>query len=94
MGVLEFFGTLIKNDITSTSINSNFKEKTMVNHLLLDFNSIVHVSSQKILADVNVFMQLILKNIYEKRSIGGLAFTEKFEKYKMEHMQKKNNPKY
>jgi len=49
MGVLEFFGTLIKNDITSTSIKSNFKEKIVVNHLFLDFNSIIHVSSQKIL---------------------------------------------
>ena len=27
MGVLEFFGTLIKNDITSTSIKINFTEK-------------------------------------------------------------------
>lgn len=89
MGVLEFFGTLIKNDITATSIRSNFAEKLPVNHLLVDFNSIIHVSSQKIITDVNVFLQLILKSLYNKRSTNSIVFVEKFEKYKMQHIQKK-----
>ena len=89
MGVLELFGTLIKNDITSTSIMSNFADKQNINHLFLDFNSIIHVSSQKILVDVNVFLQLVLKNLYANRAVNNIVFTEKFEKYKMVHIQKK-----
>lgn len=89
MGVLELFGTLIKNDITSTSIASNFSSKLLVNHLFLDFNSIIHVSSQKIIADVNYFMQSVLKNIYANRAVNGIAFVEKFDKYKMQHIHKK-----
>jgi len=89
MGVLEFFGTLIKNDVTASSIKSNFTEKMAINHLLLDFNSIVHVSSQKILVDVNVFLQLVLSNLYSNRAVTNIVFTEKFEKYNMVHIQKK-----
>lgn len=89
MGVLEFFGTLIKNDITSASIRANFTEKISVNHLFLDFNSIIHVSSQKIVSDVNAFLELVLKNLYHNRSVAGDAFTEKFTKYGMQSIQKK-----
>ena len=87
MGVLEFFGTLIKSGITATSIRSNFIGKIPTNYFLLDFNSIIHVSSQKILSDVNGFMQSTLKNLYAHRSINILS--EIFTKYKMEHVQKK-----
>ena len=92
MGVLEFFGTLIKNDVTASSIKSNFTDKMMINHLLLDFNSIIHVSSQKILADVNIFLQLVLKNLFNNRVITNIVFTEKFEKYNMVYIQKKISP--
>lgn len=91
MGVLEFFGTLIKNDITATSIRSDFRDKLPVNHLFLDFNSIIHVSSQKITADVNIFLQLVLKNLYNHRAINNDIFTEIFQKYKMQHIQAKIN---
>lgn len=91
MGVLEFFGTLIKNDITSTSIRTNFTDRMMINHLLMDFNSLIHTGSQRILIDVNVFLQMVLKNLYQQRSINTLVFNEKFEKYKMGHIQKKIN---
>ncbi len=91
MGVLEFFGTLIKNDITSSSIKSNFTEKMNINHLFLDFNSIIHVSSQKILADINSFLQAVLKNLYNHRAVNSVVFTEKFQKYKMDSIQKNIN---
>ena len=89
MGVLELFGTFIKNDITATSIKSNFLEKMTINHLFLDFNSIIHASSLKIVLDVNAFLQMVLKNLYNHRAINNLVFTEKFEKYKMQHIQQK-----
>ena len=89
MGILEFFGTLIKNDITSSSIKSNFLKIMTINHLFLDFNSIIHVSSQKILVDVNTFLRAILKNLYNSANINNTVFTEKFILYKMENIQKK-----
>lgn len=91
MGVLEFFGTLIKNDITSTSIQTDFRGKMNIHHLLLDFNSIVHVSSQKVISDINLFLKMVLKNLYNKRSINHIFFAEKFEKYKMTDIQEKIN---
>lgn len=89
MGILEFFGTLIKNDITSTSIKPNFKDKMDINHLFLDFNSIIHVSSQKLITDVNAFMQSVLKTIYKRWSINSSLLIEKFKKYKMQDIQKR-----
>lgn len=91
MGVLEFFGTLIRNDITATAIKTDFKEKMNINHLLVDFNSIIHTSSQAILLETNVFMQMVLKNIYQKRPVTGEIFTENFKQYGMENIQKKIN---
>lgn len=81
MGILEFFGTLIKNDITSNSIKNNYKEKMDVNHLLIDFNSIIHVSSQKIINDINTLLKDILKNIFENRSLN--FFSDRLKKYKL-----------
>lgn len=88
MGVLEFFGSLAKHNITSNSIKTNFTQKIHIDHLFLDFNSIIHVSSQKIIMDVNIFLQLILKAIYQHRSVNSMIFTEKFEKYAMQNIQK------
>lgn len=82
MGILEFFGTLIKNDITSNSIKNNYKEKMDVNHLLIDFNSIIHVSSQKIINDINTLLKDVLKNIYDNRNLN--FFLDRFNKYKLE----------
>src|SRR5271154_5749069 len=92
MGVLEFFGTLIRNDITSTSIKSNFVGKIPINHILLDFNSIIHVSSQKIVSDINIFFKSLLKNLYQNRPISNPLFNENFGKYHMQHIQKKIRP--
>lgn len=91
MGILEFFGTLIKNDITASSIRSNFSEKIDINHFLLDFNSIIHVSSVKVIGDINAFLQQVLKNLYEGRGIHNEWLTDTFKKYKMENIQKKIN---
>lgn len=84
MGVLEFFGTLIRNDITATSIQPDFKKKLDINHLFIDFNSIIHVSSQKVVSDINFFMSSILKNLYEGQSLKSDMFNQWFTRYKME----------
>ena len=89
MGVLELFGTLIRNDITSSAITPEYRKKMKMNHFLLDFNSIIHVSSQKIVEDVNDLLQSILKNLFHSRSMGSTMMTEKFTKLKVEHLQSK-----
>ena len=89
MGVLELFGTLIRNDITSSAITPGFRKKMKIEHFLLDFNSIIHVSSQRIVEEVNDLFKSILKNLYHHRSVGSTMMTEKFAKLKVEHLQSK-----
>ncbi len=88
MGVLEFFGSLVKHNVTSSSIKTNFTSKMVINHLFLDFNSIIHVSSRNVVNEINTLLELVLKNIYNNRSINSIVFTEKFQKYKMIEIQK------
>lgn len=87
MGILEFFSSLIRNDITSSSIRSNISEKIIINHLLLDFNSIIHVASQKVLSDINSFMQLVLRHLYHKHSLATEQLNDKFELYHMDDVR-------
>lgn len=90
MGILSFFASIVKNNVTASAIKSNFIGKTDINHFFLDFNSIIHTSSQKILADINVFLQSVLKNLYNNRSVNNnIVLAEYFAKYKMENIQKK-----
>lgn len=89
MGVLEFFGTLIKNNITSSSIVSNYKDKMKLHHLFLDFNSIIYGSKATILSEINGFLKMVLKYLYQKKSVNNTYFDEYFSKYKMIDIQKK-----
>lgn len=91
MGILSYFANLIKNDVTASAIRTDFREKMAINHLLMDFNSIIHTSSQRLVNDINIFLELVLKSLYNHRPVTNIVFTEKFQKYKMEHIQKKIN---
>ena len=91
MGVIEFFGTLIKNDITAAAIKPDFKEKLKINHLFLDFNSIIHSSSQQVIGDINSLLGGVLRNLYEHHAVNNPYLAEKFEKYGMSDIQKKIN---
>lgn len=92
MGVLEFFGSLVKHNITSSSIRVDFRQKLPINHFFMDFNSIIHVSSQKIISEINAFLELVLKNIYEQRSLSHPVLTENFQRFRMEDIQPKIKP--
>lgn len=92
MGILEFFSTLARTDITSNSITKNYLKKLQVDHLLIDFNSIVHVGSQNVVSEVNGFMRAVLKNLYAGHSVNSVKFTELFTKYKMDKIQSKIKP--
>jgi len=87
MGVLEFFGTLLKNNVTSSSIKLDFREKMNIDHFFLDFNSIIYGSKAKILSEVNNFMISVIKAMYEKKSININIFNELFKKHEMQHVQ-------
>src|ERR1044071_6534343 len=92
MGVLEFFGTLAKTDITSNAIRPDFAQKLLIDHLFIDFNSIIHVSSQAIISDVKKFLAAVLETIYQKRTVFSPRLTDLFTKYKMLDIQKKIIP--
>lgn len=92
MGVLEFFGTLIRHDITSSAISSNFKNKMNINHFLLDFNSIIHVASQLLVKEINGNIKQILSNIYKGRAVYSPNLVEFFTKYKIQDIQNKIKP--
>jgi 5'-3' exonuclease len=62
MGVLEFFGTLLRNNITLSAINSNYTKKTDIEYFLVDFNSIIHVSGQFVISELNSILSYFLKN--------------------------------
>ena len=89
MGILEFFNSLVKHDITASAIKVDYKERSDIHHLLFDFNSIIHVSSQKVNADIDSFMKQILKHLYQNRSMNTPLLTKQFDRYKMQHIQKK-----
>lgn len=90
MGVLEFFGTLMKIDITSSSIKGNYRECIAVKHFFIDFNSIIHVSSQAVIARVNLLMRMVLAS-YQRKSFPDATIQDLATKYKLN--LKKINPK-
>lgn len=83
---------MARTDITSNSITKNYLKKLAVDHLLIDFNSIVHVGSQNVVSEVNGFMRVVLKNLYLGHSVSSVKFTELFTKYKMTAIQSKIKP--
>lgn len=91
MGVLELFGTLARQDITASSIKSDYQERAKINHLLLDFNSIIHVAGMKIITDINTFFQSVLRDLSQGRSINNLTMADGFETWKMQKVKKKMN---
>jgi 5'-3' exonuclease len=87
MGVLEFFGTLIRNEITASAITSACQVKTPIDHFLVDFNSIIHVASEKINLDLNVLLRLMMKALFTKQQIKGYIYDEFFEKYHLNKLK-------
>src|SRR5437867_1375629 len=91
MGLRELFSTLMRTDVTSNSNKINAKERKRINHLLLDFNSIIHVSSQTVISEINFFMKQVMKNLFLNRSLSSPEMIDSFNKYKMNDILKKIN---
>jgi hypothetical protein len=65
-----------------------------INHFLIDFNSIIHVSGQTVLNDINAFLKLLLKNLYHHLSLNTPELTNYFAKYEMKFVQERINQKF
>lgn len=83
MGILEFFGNIVKNNITSGSVKKDFREKWPVDHLLIDFNSIIYNVSKEILDEINLAFRSIMENLEKGHSITHLV--KKIEVYRLKY---------
>ncbi len=77
MGIIEFFGTLVRNTITSNAIKTDFNKQIEINHFLIDFNSMVHTSSKKIIDEINSIFSIYLRSIYNKKKLN-LSLIQKY----------------
>jgi len=89
MGVLEFFGTLIRNEVTSSSVRLNWDKPLKILHLFLDFNSMVHAALVQVLDEVNLLLDTLLHANYQGIPIGekGQLLARKY-KFPEEILQK------
>lgn len=91
MGVIEFFGSLARSNITSESILSDYHKRVKVNHFFLDFNSIVYGASYGVLSGVNGFMKHVLTARYDNKHFND-DIKALFKTYKMPIMPKDTEP--
>lgn len=67
MGIERFFSSIEKNDITNLKNKFTYKLEKKLNaqYLLIDFNSIVHITSTAINNDMNYLLYQILNNTFK-----------------------------
>lgn len=71
MGIERFFSSIERNKITNTKGNfsNKIERKIKVESLGIDFNSIIHVSSQKVLSELNYLLfKIISNNLGDRRA--------------------------
>lgn len=70
MGIESFFSSIQENDITNLKSNFTYKLQKRIDskYLLIDFNSIVHVTSTSILSDLNHLLYQILNKNYKNNN--------------------------
>ena len=86
MGVLEFFGTLVKSNVTSSAIRSDYRSKTEVNHLLIDFNSMIYGALSEVTGSINGLMDEVLTRRFEHKTLKVERILDTFDRYKMSHL--------
>ena len=67
MGIERFFSSIEENNITNfeSSFTYKIQKKLNVLHLLIDFNSIVHITSSTVLSDLNYLLYQIINKSYK-----------------------------
>lgn len=81
MGIEKFFNSIDKNSITNLDDNFTHKLKTQIDteYLLIDFNSIVHITSVKVLIDMNYLLYQTIK----QKIIGNSKVNKILKDYKL-----------
>ncbi|ARF09544.1 XRN 5'-3' exonuclease [Indivirus ILV1] len=67
MGIERFFSSIEENNITNSESSFTYKIQKSLDssHLLIDFNSIIHVTSSTIIADLNYLLYQIINKSYK-----------------------------
>lgn len=82
MGVPKLFTVINKNNVTYSAIIENLNSKVDVEYFYIDFNSIVHVTSQILIIELNEIL-LILLSLKSKKDLKNNKPIEKIvKKYK------------
>ena len=67
MGIERFFSSIEENNITNLESSFTYKIQKKLNilHLLIDFNSIIHITSSTVLSDLNYLLYQIINKSYK-----------------------------
>lgn len=76
MGVLELFGVLSKDSVTSSAILKNYVNKLNINHFFIDFNSIIHVAAVKVDEKLNNLLLNILNELAQTNQLNNDMINE------------------
>ena len=70
MGIERFFSSIEQNNITNMQNSFTYKLQTQLNseYLLIDFNSIIHITSSLVLSDMNYLLYQIITNSYKNNN--------------------------
>lgn len=68
MGIEQLFSSIEENNITNLDTHFTYKlaKKLETDYLLIDFNSIAHITTSTVLADINYLLYQIIKNTYRE----------------------------
>lgn len=72
MGIERFFSSIERNKITNVEgkISNKLESRVKIESIGIDFNSIVHISSQKVLSELNYLLfKIISNNLEDKQAI-------------------------
>ena len=79
MGIERFFSSIEKNEITNldSKFSKTQRDKIYTNHIFIDFNSIIHVTSYKVLNELNNDIYNCIKNEKKYKKITKNEIEEK-----------------
>ena len=77
MGIERFFSSIEENNITNLENNFTYKlnKKVDTDIFLIDFNSIIHVTSSVVVSDLNYILYQIINKSYKNNKVIGLFKT-------------------
>lgn len=82
MGIEQFFSSIEQNNITNLQNNFTYKlqKKVGTSYLLIDYNSIVHITSSTVLIDLNYLLYQIINKSYKSNH----KFSQLIKTYQLE----------